>query len=252
MKGNISTKVIYFDEETISNILIKKDEGIEQTSKISNKNLEAGMSTSISIKMNFLARFKFLFSSKMNANYILQEQTTLSSTILSKFNKEKKSFNNFENVCLSDIESSFTSYRIALMFAKIAKNELSNNGLDVRGMEDLFDNFEGYYIFKEDKDDKIIYYRFNMSSFLSNYKINEIKNSILNLSTIYIGELPKNNFNIMKTIEELNTSLDVVDETFKAYLNDTNTDEDIQENEDETIYLFDVVYAETIGEKYEQ
>ena len=89
-KKSIS-KIIYFDKETIRNILQEQDHG-EVSKKVgvstslqTEGSVEA--SSKITLKVPFWSRLEFLVSGKIDASYIAKRdsETTISSTEISEF-----------------------------------------------------------------------------------------------------------------------------------------------------------------------
>ena len=197
-------KIIYFDKETISNILQEYNKGTKQTVINSNdsatinvgSNIEA--EADIKIPLPFLSRVRFLFSSKISAEYIsrIDETVTVTSTEISDFEKIKSSFVEFTDVIVSDIENSSTFFRVAGNYTRILKGGVKD--VDTKEFKSVMEGYEGYDHYK--MDDKT-YIRFNTSAFLSNYKRNDLLNSRLKVYCIFIGKFPKSNFNF---IEQLN------------------------------------------------
>ena len=95
-------KIIYFDKETIKNILQEYYKGTKQTvvnssdsaSVAIGSNIEA--EADIKLSLPFLSRLRFLFSSKISAEYIsrIDETVTVTSTEISDFEKIKMALRN--------------------------------------------------------------------------------------------------------------------------------------------------------------
>mgnify|MGYP003609339249 CR=1 FL=1 len=80
------SKIIYFDKETISNILQESNKGIKESeintiSSIKNSG-EMIVESSVKLSVPFTKRLSFLFSGKLSSSYIRQSDktTTISST----------------------------------------------------------------------------------------------------------------------------------------------------------------------------
>lgn len=91
------TKIIYFDKETINNILQERNKGsrttqIDMSSSMS-ATTEASVEASSKVKMEvpFFARLSFLFTGKMALAYALSKDktTTITSTEISDFGKRQ-------------------------------------------------------------------------------------------------------------------------------------------------------------------
>lgn len=142
-------KIIYFDKETIRNILQERNKG-EKTHILDSSTSfqrESSIETAGEVELStpFLARLKFLFSSKMDVKYIVKkdETTTISSTEISEFEELKSSLKGFKSVKLQDIENSATFYRTAGGYLRIVKGGV--DGVDIKE----FNNVMDYSIQKE-------------------------------------------------------------------------------------------------------
>lgn len=107
-------KIIYFDKETIGNILQELNKG--------NKTIQTGTSSSIkgtgelemeakvNLSVPLIKRISFLFTGKLSVMYIKQRDstTTLTSTEISEFEKLKRHLENINMVQVKDIENSST------------------------------------------------------------------------------------------------------------------------------------------------
>jgi len=88
MKERIN-KIVYFDRETIQNILQERERGkltrkTNTTYETEDTNyISAGASLKINIGVPFLARLLFLLSGKLDYSYIQKwkDETTVSSTV---------------------------------------------------------------------------------------------------------------------------------------------------------------------------
>lgn len=195
-------KIIYFDKETIQNILQELDSGeLSKTTDFkfsvdNNGNLDA--STEISLDVPFIKRLSFMLTGKIETSYLLSREstTTISSTEISEFERLKSSFVHLPNVQIYDIENSSTSLRVAGGYLKIVKGGV--DGLDTDEFKTVMDSYDGYDTYKVD-DNR--YVRFNNSAFVSNYKRNDLLTTTMTLYCIPVGEFAKERFDFM---EEMN------------------------------------------------
>ena len=250
-------KIIYFDKETIKNILQEYNKGTKQTvvnssdsaSVAIGSNLETG--AEIKLPLPFLLRLKFLFSSKMSAEYFskIDETVTVTSTEISDFEKIKDGFAEFSDITVSDIENSATFFRVAGNYIRILKGGIKD--VDTKEFKSVMEGYEGYDHYKINDS---TYIRFNASAFLSNYRRNDLLNSRLKIYCIFIGKFSKSNFNFIeqlnkmqqlstgaapKTLGELYPSL-----TENSEPTCKNAYTEVEEMKD--IALYDVVYASII------
>mgnify|MGYP006898637451 CR=1 FL=1 len=176
-------KIIYFDKETIRNILQEQDHGelskvTDVSSTIQNQgSVSAEVSAKLKLDVPVLTRISFLFSGKIDASYIIKRDstTTISSTEISEFEKLKPLLVSIPNVQLTDIENSSTSLRVAGGYLKIVKGGVE--GLDTKEFKTVMDSYDGYDTYKIDNKR---YVRFNNTAFVSNYKRNDLQKQAAN------------------------------------------------------------------------
>lgn len=197
-------KIIYFDKETIQNILQEQDHGsVLRTTDISTSiksegNIEA--SAKVNLSVHFWSRLGFLFSGKLAASYIAKRDktTTITSTEISEFEKIKPHLKEEKNVVLADIENSSTFLRVAGGYLKIVKGGVE--GVDTKEFKTVMDSYDGYDTYKI--NDKI-YVRFNNTAFVSNYKRNDILTTMMTIYCIPVGEFQKERFDFLKEISKM-------------------------------------------------
>lgn len=250
-------KIIYFDKETIKNILQEYNKGTKQTVLNSSDSASVAIGSNIEAEANiklplpFLSRLKFLFSSKISAEYIsrIDETVTVTSTEISDFEKIKDGFAEFVDVTISDIENSATFFRVAGNYIRILKGGVKD--VDTKEFKSVMEGYEGYDHYKIDDS---TYIRFNTSAFLSNYKRNDLLNSRLRIYCIFIGKFPKSNFNFIEQLnkmQKLSTGAvpQTLGELYPSLNGDGEAEDDgtstVQQKADE-IALYDVVYASII------
>jgi len=251
------TKIIYFDKETINNILEERNRGARTTQTgISSSialNAETSVETASKVKLEvpFLARLSFLFTGRMALAYTLSRDktTTITSTEISDFDRIKKEFKKFEKAQVYDVENSSTSLRVAGGYMRMMKGAATD--VDVKEFKAVMDSYEGYDTYKLNEE---TYIRFNNTSFISNYKRNDLLNTSLTIYCIPVGEFEKGRFDFMKQIEQMQTLF-----TFENASNGTLSDifpandvEDFKSSQSHTdeiaqkscnIKLYDAVYA---------
>lgn len=125
-------KIIYFDKETIRNILQERDHG--ELSRVTDISSAAQVQTSITteasaklkLEVPLVSRISFLFTGKIDASYVIKRDstTTISSTEISEFEKLKPLLVSIPNIQLSDIE--ILQHRLELLedTSKSSKAEL--------------------------------------------------------------------------------------------------------------------------------
>ena len=250
-------KIIYFDKETIRNILQEYNKGSKQTitNEINNNSMQLKSiieaQAEIKMPLPFFARLKFLFFSRMSAEYISQfdKTVTVTSTEISDFEKIKNTFREFTNVTVSDIENSATFFRVAGNYIRILKGGIKD--VDIKEFKNVMEGYEGYDHYKINDE---TYIRFNSNAFLSNYKRNDLLNSKLKIYCIYIGSFPKSNFNFIDQLSKMqNLTTAVPNQTIGDIYPHLPAGSDIEPSRDsrkldsntntENITLYDVVYA---------
>lgn len=252
MSKNIINKIIYFDKETIRNILQERDRGelLRTTDISSNLELEGAIGTGVSAEMKldvpFLSRISFLFTGKIKTSYIISQDrtTTISSTEISEFEQLKSLLINIPNVQLSDIENSSTSFRVAGGYLKLVKGGVDK--VDAKEFKTVMDSYDGYDTYKVDEKR---YVRFNNEAFVSNYKRNDLLTATMTLYCIEVGEFSKKRFDFipeMGKMERLITSVEKPKTLAEIYppnmqLRGSTIEEEVDENDSVTLY--DVLYA---------
>ena len=142
------SKIIYFDKETISNILQESNKGIKESeintiSSIKNSG-EMIVESSVKLSVPFTKRLSFLFSGKLSSSYIRQSDktTTISSTEISEFDKLKKHLKSFKNIQIKDIENSSTFFRVAGGYLNMVKGGIDD--VDVKEFNSVMNSYDGY------------------------------------------------------------------------------------------------------------
>lgn len=197
-------KIIYFDKETIRNILQEQHHGdytktVESSSVLQNEgNIEAA--AKIKLDVPFISRLSFLLSGEIAASYIVKRDssTTITSTELSEFEKLKTQLKELSGVQLHDIENSSTSLRVAGGYLRIIKGGVE--GVDTKEFKAVMDNYDGYDTYAV--DDKR-YVRFNTAAFVSNYKRNDLLATTMTLYCIPVGEFDRDRFDFIKEISNM-------------------------------------------------
>ena len=256
-ENDIIRKIIYFDKETIRNILQEYDKGNKSTVKSSKESasidLQSQVSTEMQLKINIplLLRIKFLFTSKISSSYISEFDniTTITSTEISEFEKIKNEFSKFEATSVSDIENSSTFFRVAGNYIRILKGGVK--GVDANEFKNVMDGYDGYDLYKLSE---AIYWdtyvRFYNSSFVINYKRNDLLNSKLELYCIYVGQFPVSSFNFIEQLNKMsgqaNSGQQTLDKLYPTFTNneaENGGNKTVNSKKENMIKLYDVVYA---------
>lgn len=255
-------KIIYFDKETIRNILQERENGeLFRTTDVSSTtqtqgSVSAEASAKLKLDVPFISRIKFLLTGEIEASYISKKysSTTISSTEISEFEKLKPLLKDFSSVQLFDIECSFTSFRMAGGYMRILKGGV--DGVDVKEFKSVMDSYDGYDTYRVNNN---TYVRFNNSAFVSNYKRNDLLTTTMTLYCIPVGEFDKKRFDFYSEItklESLFSSLESTKTLFDVYpANELFKDEwdkkdenKIERAKTENVTLYDVLYASILAE----
>lgn len=251
------SKIIYFDKETIKNILQEKYKGTKVITSGTTTDAETAIDLSAEataktdIGVPFFARLKFAVSGKLDAKYLLKydRTTTITSTEISDFESIKDSFEEFKHVQVDDIENSSTFFRVAGGYLKMMGNNIE--GVNVKEFKAAMDSFEGYDVYKINSS---TYVRFNNVAFVSNYKRNDLLTTKLKLYCVPVGQFKADDFDFMRQLERMQTLLNTTATTTKSLAdiyppqetempqikNDASTK---NVSDKPTIKLYDVVYA---------
>lgn len=254
MKEKMINKIIYFDKETIRNILQERDHGelshkTDVSSSVQNQgSIETEVSAKLKLDVPLISRISFLFSGKIDASYIIKRDstTTISSTEISEFEKLKPLLISIQEVQLSDIENSSTSLRVAGGYLKIVKGGVE--GVDTKEFKTVMDSYDGYDTYRI--DDKR-YVRFNNSAFVSNYKRNDLLTTTMTLYCIPVGDFDSARFDFIQEISKMERLISTAEkpkmlaDMFPPAVQLAKTDEDAtgEVPDEQKVTLYDVLYA---------
>jgi len=247
-------KIIYFDKETIRNILQEQNKGSKstQTDYVSSTGVatKIGVEAKVDLSVPFWDKLSFLFTGKINASFMIKRDssTTITSTEISDFEKLKTDLTEIKDTQIYDIENSSTFFRVAGGYLRIVKGGVE--GVDTKEFKDVMDGYDGYDTYKVDSHR---YVRFNNSAFVSNYKRNDLLATKMTLYCIFVGEFVKEKFDFMKQLYKMETLISGVNQhksLADAYPQSQSNAEDTArsvltsaDNNPSKIQLYDVVYA---------
>lgn len=253
MKKETVNKIIYFDKETIRNILQEKYHGEMSkktdifTSTQSQGAISAEASAKVKLEVPFLSRIAFVFNGKLEASFIAKRDnaTTISSTEISEFEKLKPLLIPICDTQLYDIENSSTSLRVAGGYLKIVKGGV--DGVDTKEFKAVMDSYDGYDTYKID-DNR--YVRFNNAAFVSNYKRNDLLTTTMTLYCIPVGNFERERFDFLKEIQKMEKLISTTEsrqtlaDVFPPEISiTTDTTVSSANEENDGITLYDVIYA---------
>lgn len=243
-------KIVYFDRETINNILQEKNKGnkvIEIGSMTSLKgNGQLDVDAQVKLSVPLIKRIAFLFSGKISVNILKQydNTTTITSTEISEFEKLKSELKHIKNVQMKDIENSSTFFRVAGGYLKMMKESVDE--VDVKEFNNVMNSFEGYDTYKISKNE---YVRFNNSAFVSNYKRNDLLTTKIDLFCIFVGKFKKEEFDFIKQLNKMQTLItnfekeETLSELFPCLEDEDLKNQDSDEETVDYINLYDVICA---------
>lgn len=254
-RGN--NKIIYFDKETISNMLQQFDDGVKfiQTGTTTSSNVRGEIDSSVKVNLSipFWEKLSFLFTGKLSTSYLWQKDntTTITSTEISEFKKLKPLLKHFESRQVDDIENSSTFFRVAGGYLKMIKGGIED--VDIREFKDVMDSYEGYDTYKVSNKE---YVRFNNTAFISNYKRNDLLTTKMDLYCVPVGLFNENKFDFFEQISKMellitnNNQPQTLSDLYPLESNISNEDNKVEEDlsacsDDHInkINLYDVVYA---------
>lgn len=251
MNNHSTNKIIYFDKETMRNILEEKNKGSKSShKKISNAaELRGEISAEAKVKLDipFIERLGFLFFGKLKTSFLIKRDssTSITSTEISEFESIEDNFTVIKNTLVTDLENSSTFFRVAGTYLRIVEGGVE--GVNIKEFMDVMDSQDGYDTYKV--DDKR-YVRFNNTAFLSNYKRNELLATNMTIYCIPVGVFNREQFDFTKQLAKMQSlyTNDLNKTLHEAYTDPNNEStktknelSDYQEND--KIELFDVVYA---------
>lgn len=247
-------KIIYFDRETIKNMLQERNKGakVKTTGFGSEANIaataKAEASSSVYLGVPLFARVKFLITGTLQAQFLLKydSNTTITSTEISDFESIQKDFVEFKDKQVYDIENSSTFFRVAGGYLKMLGSKVE--GVDVREFQAVMDSFEGYDVYKIDKE---IYIRFNNAAFISNYKRNDLLTTKITAYCVPVGKFVSDDFDFLiqlKKMQQLVTNANSEQTLAEAYPGGAQHGKQELPKVDkiengEPVTLYDVVYA---------
>ena len=258
MPLNTIRKIIYFDKETIRNILQERHHGdytkkVEASSSVQNEGaIGTEVTSKVKLEVPFFSKLSFLFTGKIDASYIVKKDssTTITSTELSEFEKLKSFLIEMSDVQLHDIENSSTSLRVAGGYVRIIKGGIE--GVDIKEFKAVMDNYDGYDTYSIDETK---YVRFNNSAFVSNYKRNDLLTTKMTLYCIPVGEFERNRFDFVAEFSKMENLFSKANKTqtlgdvYPPQNSTTNSigkkpiEETKSETQEDMVELYDVLYA---------
>jgi hypothetical protein len=206
MEKELLCKIIYFDRETVGNMLQQLHGGTmanvisRSIDSVTDAEADANAEVQVNLGVPVWTRIKFAFTGKLSAKYINKSSsvTTVTATDIGQFREIRDKLIEFDNRSLHDIKNSLTSFRMAAGFLNVMREGI--DGVKSKELMDMLENSEGYglYDIGEDK-----YVRFNSKAFVSNYKLNDVLLSKLDLYCTPVGSFDRKEFDYLKRVESI-------------------------------------------------
>lgn len=223
-------KIIYFDEESITNLIYIKSGGeIELVQQQDNKNSdvfkidsdgEFGVKGSVGKILNFLLPFNL--KANISGNYSKAGEsselinTVIKNTLLTDFielDKEELGVEIFEDIYLEPYEDSITYMKIMTpIFSAIEGNfDAGEFDVNISKLDEALRNSKGYYEMiayeKQDRTSNIkCILRFNLGSFKNSYSLLDLTKMDLRYYAIKVGEMNLTSLKFEKIFEQNNNS----------------------------------------------
>ncbi|UHP09968.1 DUF6414 family protein [Listeria marthii] len=212
-------KIVYLDEQAVVDFMQLNNDGeeIKIIKKFSESVAEIDAQASVGKGFLNLAKIKLSGNASYSKNNIVETQLT--NTLISSFMEVIKS-NNPLIIFLSNIQlfipkESPAYYRnlipIINMIDDVNKLQTLNederknfSGVNIHAIEQTLDQLSGYYEFIcEDKTNKKMIIRFNISGLRNNYNLNDLTKMNLKLFGIKVGESTDANLTFTHQIDTM-------------------------------------------------
>ncbi len=231
-------KVVYFDEITATNILIKKNNGAKASTKKTKTKISSEVKTNF--KIPFLTRVKFLFTGQFD--YTLEK--TIENQVLSDFSnlKLEDGVEIKKNIELKKMPNSISAFKHMSMFTKMMDERM--NGVNVTDMENIMKKVSGYYTYLG-KDG---IYRFNEEAFQANYKAFDLMVTDVDVHCIKVSEKKISDFNYMQLFEEYYIDHRANEEKKYIFNDEINSEINSEDEQEKTYNVYDVILAEVNDE----
>ena len=146
MTEKVINKIIYFDKETIQNILQQENSGsktyITDKKTSLNNEVELKLGAKVDLSVPFFDRIRFLISGKLKDSYIakIYKKNTITSTEIYELEDLKPRLKKYDKKILADIENSSTFFRVAGGYLRMFKGEI--DGVDIKEFKSVMNEYE--------------------------------------------------------------------------------------------------------------
>ncbi len=235
---NSVKKVVYFDESTAINILIKKKNGIKSSKKVTKADVKGSISSEF--KIPILARVKFLFTGKFDYS----SEKTISNQVLSDFLNLVSDSNIHlnKNVELQKMPNSISAFKHMSLFTTMMGESM--NGINVNDMENILRKVSGYYTYITDN----AIYRFNEEAFQANYKAFDLMVTNVDIYCIKASKKTVHDFDHKQLFKEYYIEDNNVENTY-TFVDESLLNLDKENNAEIEYDVYDVILAEVSNEQ---
>ncbi len=230
------TKVIYFDESSVTDYLqiIEGGQLVKTTELLSGDidNGKAKVAGELSVGISSLFKNLIGIGTKVQANSELETsfksemliKTILQNTILTDFldiiEKGKSHIEVFNDIKIKVIKDSLSYVIMISPYMKMFKGDGLNLNtdldlsIDILKMDDSIKLAKVYFEFEGIQNNKSVILRFNIDSFKNNYKISDLLKMDLSIYGVPVGKVDRKNITI---VSEINAATS--DDELSAYDN---------------------------------
>ena len=240
-------KIIYFDEESATDLIYMKNKGkvIESIEKNAKKEMytkgkaEGEINTSNSIFSLVGLKFGLGIDATATKGSEKLINQAITNTLLTDYLELSKNENNiikFEKSCVKPYENSLSFYKIITPYMLMTEGTMDAGDVkvNVQLMDNAIRNAKGYYeLILTDSSNKSSVLRFNLKSFKNSYSLTDLIKMELTYHAVKVGKIHLSDLNIEKEFSFSNNSY--ID---GAKLENEHSDEEIKK-----IEVFDVILA---------
>lgn len=235
-KFNKLTKVIYFDESSVTDYIqiIEGGQLVKTTELLSGDidNGKAKVTGELSVGISSLFKNLIGIGAKVQTNSELETsfksetliKTILQNTILTDFldiiKNGESHIEVFNNIKIKVIKDSLSYVIMISPYMKMFKGDGLNLNtdldlsIDIVKMDDSIKLAKGYFEFEGMQNNKSVILRFNIDSFKNNYKISDLLKMDLSIYAVPVGKVDRKNISI---VSEINAAIS--DDELSSYDN---------------------------------
>lgn len=257
-------KIVYFDEESVTDyVQVKFGGNLETTTELlkeSQKGSEGGGSAKVSAGLSkiFKALIGFEAEASLEGEVHASLQTNklaksiLQNTILTDFielveqakDKPENTIKKFEGYKISAEKNSLSYMVMITPYLTMMKDngtvQAGDFDIAINKMDEAIKGGKGYYEFKGQKGNSTVVFRFNINAFKNNYRISDLLKMKLTLYAICVGETTLDMLDINNEFDIDTSSTTVKD---NPSYEKTEGDDDTQGSSPKKLKVYDVLLA---------